>query len=104
MDPVDTTGAGDAFVGVLAASLDLGHEVRGGVAARERRGGLACAGSGAQASQPRAAQIEARLEDLAPPVRWIEGQGSRRIPGGSRSSAAAAQACSGWRRPHDRGA
>ncbi len=27
VEPVDTTGAGDAFVGVLAASLDLGHEL-----------------------------------------------------------------------------
>jgi ribokinase len=68
VEPVDTTGAGDAFVGVLAASLDLGYELgaalrRAGVAA-----GLACTRLGAQTSQPTAAQIEARLGELAPPV------------------------------------
>jgi ribokinase len=66
VEPVDTTGAGDAFVGVLAASLDLGHDL--GIALRRASvaAGLACTGLGAQTSQPTAAQIERRLRDLPP--------------------------------------
>jgi ribokinase len=64
VDPVDTTGAGDAFVGVLAASLDLGHELGMALRRASVAAGLTCTGVGAQTSQPTAAQIEARLPDL----------------------------------------
>lgn len=64
VEPVDTTGAGDAFVGVLAASLDLGHGLGMALRRASVAAGLACTGLGAQTSQPTAAQIEARLGDL----------------------------------------
>jgi ribokinase len=67
--PLDTTGAGDAFVGALAAALDAGADLptalhRAGVA-----GGLACLTVGAQPSLPDKAAIDRRLADLPPPVR-----------------------------------
>jgi len=68
IEPVDTTGAGDAFVGVLAASLDLGHDPGAALRRASVAAGLACTRLGAQTSQPTAAQIEARLGDLAPSV------------------------------------
>jgi ribokinase len=56
---VDTTGAGDTFVGAFAAALDRGlafdDAIKRGVAA----GSLACAKPGAQPSMPYAAEIEA---------------------------------------------
>ncbi len=58
---VDTTGAGDAFVGALAAALDRGatpvRALRRGVAA----GSLACTANGAQPALPDAAAIDALL-------------------------------------------
>ena len=71
VEPVDTTGAGDAFVGVLAAALDQGHELGMALRRASVAAGLACTALGAQTSQPTAAQIEARLGDLpaAIPVR-----------------------------------
>ena len=68
IEPVDTTGAGDAFVGVLAASFDLGHDLGAAVRRASVAAGLACTRLGAQTSQPTAAQIEARLGELAAPV------------------------------------
>jgi ribokinase len=67
VEPVDTTGAGDAFVGVLAASLDLGHELGAALRRASVAAGLACTRLGAQTSQPTAAEIEARLPELAAP-------------------------------------
>ncbi|POF34429.1 ribokinase [Roseibium marinum] len=62
VEAVDTTGAGDAFCGALAAALDLGlpfeRALREGVAA----GALACTVTGAQSSAPMKADI-ARLAD-----------------------------------------
>ncbi len=68
VEPVDTTGAGDAFVGVLAASLDLGHELGAALRRAAVAAGLACTRLGAQTSQPTAAEIEARLGELAAAV------------------------------------
>lgn len=66
IDAVDTTGAGDAFVGVLAAALDRGlpldQAVRRGCVA----GGLACRAMGAQAALPDSAAIDAGLRQLDP--------------------------------------
>lgn len=64
---VDTTGAGDAFVGVLAAALAGGGTTwpvalaRASVAA-----GLACEKLGAREGHPTAAAIDARLGELTP--------------------------------------
>jgi ribokinase len=45
---VDTTGAGDAFAGALAAALDRGFDAAGAVAAGVAAGALACTHAGAQ--------------------------------------------------------
>ena len=66
--PVDTTAAGDAFVGVLAAAIDRGQ---GPVAAVHRASvaaGLACLTPGAQTSLPTAAEIDRNLARLPQPV------------------------------------
>jgi len=63
----DTTGAGDAFVGVLAAALDAGL----GLADAARRAGaaaaLACTRPGAQAAMPGRAETDAALAQLPSP-------------------------------------
>ncbi|NNG03207.1 MAG: ribokinase, partial [Inquilinus sp.] len=71
IEPVDTTGAGDAFTGVLAAGLDAALELpealrRAGVGA-----GLACLALGAQESLPTAAAIDENLARLPPPRRLL---------------------------------
>ena len=64
--PVDTTGAGDAFVGVFAASLDAGLDAAAALHRASVAGSLACLTEGAQPSLPSAADIEQRLAGLAP--------------------------------------
>jgi len=51
---VDTTGAGDAFVGALAFRLSQGERLREAAAFAARVGAFACTGPGAQPSYPRA--------------------------------------------------
>jgi len=57
--PVDTTGAGDTFCGVLAAYLDEGADLRTAMAKAAVAGSLACLTLGAQPSFPMRAAIEA---------------------------------------------
>jgi ribokinase len=57
--PVDTTGAGDTFAGVLAAYLDEGQGLREAMALAAIAGSLACTKDGAQPSFPTRAEIEA---------------------------------------------
>jgi ribokinase len=57
--PVDTTGAGDTFAGVLAAFLDEGRPLREAMAYAAIAGSLACTKHGAQPSFPTRAEIEA---------------------------------------------
>ncbi len=64
IDPVDTTGAGDAFVGVFAAALDQGEPLPSALRWASVGAGLACTGLGAQTAQPLAADISARLDDV----------------------------------------
>ena len=64
VEPVDTTGAGDAFVGILAAALDQDRPLTEALARASVGAGLACTRVGAQTSQPTAAEIEARLGEL----------------------------------------
>ena len=66
--PVDTVGAGDAFVGVLAARLDAGCDLPGALRAASVAGGLACLTTGAVAALPDADAIAAHLDRLAPAV------------------------------------
>jgi ribokinase len=72
IEPVDTTGAGDCFAGVLAAGLDAGLDLRIAVRRAGVAGALACLALGAQAALPSAAEIDARLLD-APRVRSVNG-------------------------------
>ena len=64
VQPVDTTGAGDAFVGVLAAALDQGRSLGEALRRASVAAGLACTAVGAQTSQPDARSIEEHLGDL----------------------------------------
>jgi ribokinase len=57
--PVDTTGAGDTFCGVLAAYLDEGADMRTALIKAAAAGSLACTKAGAQPSFPTRAEIEA---------------------------------------------
>lgn len=68
--PRDTTGAGDAFAGVLAAALDEQRTLLEALQRASVAAGLACTQIGAQTSQPQAAEIEANLSKL-PPARSI---------------------------------
>ena len=58
--PVDTTGAGDTYAGVLAAMLAEGRDLRDATHHATAAASLACTRSGAQSSQPGRAEIEAR--------------------------------------------
>lgn len=57
--PVDTTGAGDTFVGVLAAALDRGMELLPALHRASSAAALCCTRSGTQGSIPTAAEIDA---------------------------------------------
>jgi ribokinase len=59
MDVVDTTGAGDALVGALAAALDRGVDWTQAIAEGIAAGSLACTVAGAQAALPDRAGIAA---------------------------------------------
>ncbi len=64
--PKDTTGAGDAFCGVLAASLDRGDDLMKALRRASVAGSLACLTMGAMPALPRQDDIDARLAELAP--------------------------------------
>ena len=66
VNSVDTTGAGDAFCGALAAGLDGGLVLPDALRRAAVAGALACEGLGAQESVPTEAAVSARLGDLAP--------------------------------------
>lgn len=72
--PVDTTGAGDCFVGVLAAALDRGKDLPAALHRASVAAGLACLAPGAQSSLPDTKAIDARVSDLAP-ARRLAGLG-----------------------------
>ena len=65
VDVVDTTAAGDAFVGALAAGLAHDLPLRLALGRAVAAGSLACARAGAQPSLPEAAAIEALAATLA---------------------------------------
>lgn len=62
--PVDTTGAGDTFVGVLAAGLDGGLDLAASLRQASAAAGLACLGRGAQPAMPDRRAIAAGLVRL----------------------------------------
>ncbi|MEP6943730.1 MAG: ribokinase [Betaproteobacteria bacterium] len=59
VDAIDTTGAGDAFVGTLAAALDAGATLDDALRRAVAAGSLACTRFGAQAAMPDAVAIAA---------------------------------------------
>ena len=65
VDPVDTTGAGDTFAGVLAAGLDLGRSLEAALLQASAAAGLACRAHGAQTAMPYADSIAAAAQRLA---------------------------------------
>lgn len=62
--PVDTTGAGDTFAGVLAAGLDQGLVLDMALRRASAAAGLACLAKGAQTAMPDRAAIDAALACL----------------------------------------
>jgi ribokinase len=70
VEPMDTTGAGDAFSGVLAAELDRATSLPDALRRASIAAGLACTRVGAQTSQPTQVEIEAQLDQLAPAERF----------------------------------
>ena len=62
----DTTGAGDAFAGILAAALDADASVENAVRRASVGAALACKTMGAQTSLPYRADIDSALPNLAP--------------------------------------
>lgn len=66
IEPVDATGAGDTFVGVLAAALDLGSNLKFALRRASAAAGLACLARGAQTAIPDAAAIDAAMTRLPP--------------------------------------
>lgn len=61
IDPVDTTAAGDCFVGVLAAALDRGAPLRAAMERASVAAALACGRRGSQASLPWHAETDRAL-------------------------------------------
>jgi ribokinase len=64
IEPVDTTGAGDTFVGVLAAGLDRGLPLPSALRHASAAAALACLAPGAQSATPDRAAIEAAVARL----------------------------------------
>ncbi|MEH3144742.1 MAG: ribokinase [Methylobacterium frigidaeris] len=59
--PVDTTAAGDGFIGVLAAALDRGEPLRRAMERASTAAALACTRPGSQSSLPRREEIDRAL-------------------------------------------
>jgi ribokinase len=64
VDVIDTTGAGDAFAGALAAAIDARASLEDALRAAVVAGSLACTAAGAQSALPRREAIVAAL-------RWV---------------------------------
>ncbi len=64
IEPVDTTGAGDAFVGIFAAMLDSGADTVEAARYASAGAGLACLKMGAQEALPSLKEIESRVEEI----------------------------------------
>jgi ribokinase len=62
---VDTTGAGDTFVGVLAAALDAGLRLDPALRRASIAAGLSCLVPGAQPSMPARSAIDAAMAGVA---------------------------------------
>lgn len=67
VDAIDTTAAGDAFVGVLAVALDQGLGLPSALHRASVAAGLSCLKSGAQPSLPTLKEIETALQEIPAP-------------------------------------
>jgi len=64
IDPIDTTGAGDTFAGVLAAGLDQGLALAPALRRATAAAGLACLALSAQQAVPDRAALDAAVGNL----------------------------------------
>ncbi|MBA3812882.1 MAG: ribokinase [Alphaproteobacteria bacterium] len=69
IEAVDTTAAGDAFVGVLAASIEKGLDLPSALRRASVASGLTCLTKGAQTSLPASHHIEENLQKVLTPRR-----------------------------------
>jgi ribokinase len=69
IEALDTTGAGDAFVGVLAASIEQEMELQIALRRASIASGLACLKKGAQTSLPTHEEVDANLNRVSSPRR-----------------------------------
>lgn len=67
INAVDTTGAGDAFVGYLAVALDQGLSLDQALHKASVASGIACTRKGAQTSLPTPKEIEVAMRDIPAP-------------------------------------
>jgi ribokinase len=67
---VDTVGAGDAFLGTLAAALDQGRDLPSALRRASVAGALACTVAGARDGLPTRAVVDRREADLAAATRF----------------------------------
>ena len=68
LSPIDTTAAGDAFVGAFAAAMASGRTLQEGLHAASVAGGLACLTRGAQPSLPLRTAIDQAMSEIPAPV------------------------------------
>ena len=69
ISPLDSTGAGDTFLGAFAAATHEGRDLPQALRYACVAGSIACERRGAQVSIPTAAEIAQRLDE-APPPEW----------------------------------
>ena len=67
--PIDTTAAGDSFVGALAAYIDKGGSIEKAIHFASVASGLTCCKIGAQPSLPTLAEIESSLSSVPKPTK-----------------------------------
>jgi ribokinase len=67
--PVDTTGAGDTFVGSFVAALSQGASVQDALRQASAASALACLVPGAQSSIPTLAQVQTFLSEHSEPLK-----------------------------------
>ena len=68
IDAIDSTGAGDCFVGVFAAALDRGQTVPEALRRANSAAALSCERHGSQGSMPTAGEINAALAHSPEPT------------------------------------
>jgi ribokinase len=69
VEAIDTTGAGDAFIGTLIATLDAQVALDGALRCAVIAGSLACTAAGAQPSFPERSAVDAVLRRTGEPIR-----------------------------------